>query len=201
MLSTRRFCAECGKTEVPLHENFCQSCYFRFHPLSNPEKSRISVNYCLTCGSVKPPSGWTPANPIADIPKQIAYGYTGKLNVMPDADVDVVSWGDINWVIPNPEFHIEYLVSSNTITEFPLQQDTFVLEFKLLGGTCKACMMRKTGSKDVIIQFRAKNRESSTTEKDAATNFAFQLASLFPSENPEAYLGEIIEYHGGLDSS
>ncbi|MHA2171830.1 MAG: NMD3-related protein [Candidatus Kariarchaeaceae archaeon] len=199
MSSTRRFCAECGKTQVPLHENFCQSCYFRFHPLANPEKSRIGVNYCLTCGSVKLSSGWTPANPIEDIPEQVAHGYTGELNAILDTDVNVVSWGDVNWINPNPEFQIEYKVSSNAIADFLSEQETYILEFKLLGGTCKACIRKKTGSKDVIIQLRAKKRDLSSIEKDTATNFAFQLGSLFPSENPEAYLGEIIEYHGGLD--
>ncbi|MHA2251094.1 MAG: NMD3-related protein [Candidatus Kariarchaeaceae archaeon] len=199
MISERRFCAECGKKGVPLKDSFCQNCYWKYFRIAKPRKSRIDVAYCLTCGSLKLPAGWTGANEKNEIPEITAHAYSKFLHTHTDAIISIQDVEEINWLNPNPEFHVSYNISINNVEEFSLHTEEHFLYFKIHGGICKTCVKKKTGTSDVTVQFRAHNRPVNKTEEDIVTNTAFDLVNQLSYESPESYLGEIIEVHGGLD--
>ena len=194
-----RFCAECGKQNVPLHDNFCQDCYWHFNQLATLKKTRVELAYCLECGSVKLKSGWTGPNYKEEIPEIIAYAHFNNISAPPTVIIDVAEISEIHWINPNPEFIISYSVISDQILEFEPHEEIKEMEVKIQGGTCTTCIKRKTGSGDVTVQFRAKNRQISKEEMDTATTLAFTHSADMSYESQEAYISDIIESYGGLD--
>lgn len=198
-MSRKRFCAECGDTESALHNNFCKSCYWKLNSLSSLKKPKIDLPYCLNCGSVKLNSGWTGSNTHEEIPEIIAYSCFNNIITKPTSIIMIDSISDIHWLNPNPEFIITYEIENSDIASFETHSEKLETEIKIHGGTCTTCVKKKTGSGEVTVQFRAKNRKLLQVEIDSATTVAFSLASSMNVESKDAYLSEIIENHGGLD--
>ncbi len=198
---TRRFCANCGATDVGLHDNFCSECYWKLNTFVSVKKDRLEIAYCLDCGSIKQPSGWSGKSIQEEIPEKIAYAFIRNIVAHDEADIIVHSISEINWLNPNPEFIIEYLIRGDIIEEFSSHEVVIPVEIKLLGGICTICVKKKTGADEVTVQLRALHRHLTKDEKDFATKLAFTLSAEMEPEIPSAYISDISEYHGGLDFS
>ena len=198
---SRRFCANCGATGVGLHDNFCSICYWKLNTFVSVKKDRLEIAYCLECGSIKQPSGWSDKSIQDEIPEKIAYAFIRNIVAHDEADILIHSISNINWLNPNPEFIIEYLIRGDIIEEFSSHEVIIPVEIKLLGGICTLCVKKKTGADEVTVQFRALNRNLTKEEKDFATKLAFELSAEMEAEMPSAYISDIAEYHGGLDFS
>ena len=174
-MSRTRFCAECGKTSVALSDNFCQTCYWKFHTLGKLKNDRINIPYCLECGSIKLSTGWSGANHQVEIPEIIAYAFVNTLTASPTSIIDIEKISKLNWLNPNPEFIVTYSVESDDIIEFEPHRELAELEVKIHGGNCTTCVKKKTGSGDVTVQLRAQNRKLSEKEIDMVTDFIHSL--------------------------
>lgn len=194
-----RFCAECGNTESPLYDNFCERCYWKFNKIASVKSRRLDIPYCLTCYAVKLLTGWSKDNEQRQMPEVVAYGYMRNIGVDLDVDVAVEVISDLNWLDPNPEFVITYKATSHEIEIFEPHHELLDSEVKLHGGICKSCVRRKTGSHDVTVQLRALDRSLTKDEVDTASTLVFTLASNLYHETKDAYISDIIENHGGLD--
>jgi NMD protein affecting ribosome stability and mRNA decay len=198
---SRRFCANCGTTGVGLHDNFCSVCYWKLNSFASVKNERIEIAYCLDCGSIKQPSGWSGRSSQEEIAEKVAYAFIRNIIAPDEADISIHSISNINWLNPNPEFIIEYLIRGDVIEEFPSHEVIIPVEIKLLGGICTLCVKKKTGADEVTVQFRALHRKLTKEEKDYATKLSFTLSAEMEAEMPSAYISDISEYHGGLDFS
>ncbi|MDH5647972.1 MAG: NMD3-related protein, partial [Candidatus Heimdallarchaeota archaeon] len=200
-MNTGRFCADCGSTQVPLFENFCQECYWKIHSLGKLKRDYIEIPLCLICNAVKLSSGWTGSNQVDEIPEILAYAHLKLLQSDEDTISNIFEIDDIPWGNSNPVFQIYYNLTYDGITEFTTHTETFTLTLKLVGGNCSLCIRKKTGSGESTVQFRAKNRNLAPEEEDIATNIAFALVAEKENESPDAYLADVYESYGGLDFS
>lgn len=198
-MSFKRFCAECGLQDVPLHDNFCQNCYWKFHSLYKPLLTKIDVPFCLNCNAIKLSSGWTNRNEKEIVPIEVGNGFQKNIQIGIETSIEIDEITEIKWEVPNPEFDIIYKLTNFEISEFEPHEEHVTITFKLVGGTCPICVKKKTGSGEITIQLRAHNRNLTQKEKDKATTIIFQIAEKYLEENSEAYLGLIKENYGGLD--
>ncbi len=196
---TTKFCAECGATNVPLYENFCYNCYWKFHEIGHLKKNKIHIPYCLQCGALKLSSGWTDSNKNTEIGEKIAYANIRTINCSPETEIYVNNIDDITWDLPNPQFEIEYKLTDSSISEFPSHDQYITLTVKLEGGICPICIKRKTGSNEVTLQLRAQDRDLTPEEIKTATKIAFEITKKLRYETPSAYISDIIESYGGID--
>lgn len=194
-----RFCAECGNTGVELYENFCEVCYWKYNTILEIKKNRLEIPYCLTCFGPKLPTGWAKGSDQYKLPEVIAYGYMRNLIHKPEIVIEILSYSDINWLNPNPEFIITYQGISDSIPGFPPHTELVNVDIKLIGGICKNCVRKKTGTHDVTVQVRAKERKLTKFEIDTITKDVFDLANNMYQEQSDSYVSDIIENHGGID--
>ncbi|OLS20213.1 MAG: hypothetical protein HeimC2_06410 [Candidatus Heimdallarchaeota archaeon LC_2] len=199
VIGINRFCAECGATDKPLYENFCDLCYWKYHTIAKPTMSRLGITVCIECYGVKLPLGWTYLNSVNDIPGEIANSAIKFLKANPEAHVDITNVGDVDWSNPKPEFDILYEISENIIEEFEPHQESVLLSIVLERGICKVCVSKKSGSASSVVQLRAKNRVLNVKEVNKYTEMALDISKDQLSENPTAYISDVIENHGGLD--
>ena len=117
-------------------------------------------------------------------------------SISDNSSIEIKSIGEIEIsILRQSIFEIE----NSDIASFETHSEKLETEIKIHGGTCTTCVKKKTGSGEVTVQFRAKNRKLLQVEIDSATTVAFSLASSMNIESKDAYLSEIIENHGGLD--
>ncbi len=199
MTSINRFCAECGVTNVPFHDHFCEKCYWRYNSIAKPSLTNLKITICIECSGIKLPSGWTYLSNLNDIPFEIANSAIKYLKANPEAYVDIASISDIDWTNPKPEFEIVYEVSEEIIDEFQKHQEAVSLSVGLEKGICKVCVSKKSGSASSVVQLRAKKRELTLNEVKKYSQMALDVSTEQISENPNAYISDVIENHGGLD--
>ncbi|MCY3411172.1 MAG: hypothetical protein INQ03_05985 [Candidatus Heimdallarchaeota archaeon] len=193
------FCAECGKQDVPLVDNFCEQCYWKYKSIISTKNARLEVPYCLTCLAVKLPNGWSRGNEQDEVTTAVAYGFLRNINTNPEIDVSINQISEPTWVLPNPEFIVTYLGISYELEDFDPHTEEIDVEYKLIGGICKTCIKRKTGSHDVTVQIRAKERKLHKSEIDKITKMLFSMANELFEESNDSYVSDIIENHGGID--
>ncbi len=198
-MSSRRFCSSCGKKGVVLHDNFCEECFWKDNNIIDFKQRKLEIAYCLTCYGPKLPTGWSKGIEQQEIPDVVGYAYMRNIIASPDVDIQVGEYSKINWLNPNPEFMITYIGISDNIDGFAPHREEIEVEIKLLGGICKACVRKKTGSHDVTVQLRAKDRSLTEKEIDIATKTVFSVANELFQESTDAYVSDIIENHGGVD--
>ena len=199
MINTRRFCAACGITDTPLHEYFCRNCFWINTRMAKPSMKRIDINYCLECFALKLPSGWSGQNSRKEIGNIIAHSFNKMLNLAESTVIENFTPVEIKWIHPNPEFSILYHLSNSSIPVFEIHREDHMLHYKLQKGICKVCVQKKTGSGEILVQFRVNNRSISSWEQNYATKIAIELTSIHSYESPNSYLSDINENHGGLD--
>ncbi|MFV2016801.1 MAG: NMD3-related protein, partial [Candidatus Heimdallarchaeota archaeon] len=199
MVEINRFCAECGSTNRPLHDNFCQNCYWHYHSLAEPSTNDLDFTICNECYSVKLPSGWTVVTNINDIPFEIAQASVKYLQTDEDTYVDIEEITPVDWTNPKPEFQIKYKTTSDKIKEFDEFYEFYDFNVSIGRGICKVCVAKKTGSSSTVVQLRAKNRPLTQGEITKFSQLALNVSQDKLTENPTAYLSDIIENHGGLD--
>ncbi|MCE7733841.1 MAG: hypothetical protein GPJ54_03115 [Candidatus Heimdallarchaeota archaeon] len=199
MVEINRFCAECGALNSPLHENFCQNCYWKFYSLAKPSAQDLKITMCNECYSIKLPLGWTIIQHIDDIPSEIAQASVKFLNIDEETYVEIEEITPVDWTNPKPEFQIKYEVSSNVIEEFDEHTEYHSFEIDIERGICKACVAKKSGSSSTVVQLRAQNRALTSTEVTKYSNTALNISQDQLKENAVAYISDVIENHGGLD--
>ncbi|MHA2097138.1 MAG: NMD3-related protein [Candidatus Kariarchaeaceae archaeon] len=199
MTKINRFCAECGEVNKALYENFCQDCYWKFHSLAKPKSKELEFTICNECYSVKLSSGWTYLKHIDETPSEIANSSIKFLNIIDQTYVDIHEITHVDWMNPKPKFTITYEITSNNIEEFDEHREYHSFDISIGRGTCKVCVSKKSGSASTIVQLRAKNRNLSEREIKKYSEMAFNTSQDQISDNPKAYLSDIVENHGGLD--
>lgn len=199
MTGINRFCAECGVTNELLHDHFCERCYWKYHSIVKPSLTNLNITTCIECFGVKLPSGWTYLNDTNDIPFEVANSAMKYLKANAEAYVDISEISDVDWTNSKPEFEIIYEASEDVIDGFQKHLEFITLSVALEKGICKVCVSKKSGSASSIVQLRAKKRVLTTGEIKKYSMMALELSDDQISENPNAYISDVIENHGGLD--
>ncbi|MCH8906549.1 MAG: hypothetical protein IH840_05615 [Candidatus Heimdallarchaeota archaeon] len=199
MKRVTRFCADCGELGVPLQDSFCQNCFWKVNSLSIVKKTAFEIPYCLTCYSAKLTNGWVKTATDGEFKDQIAISLRSEISFNFETRLSVDSITDVNWDIPKPELTIKYVLTSSEIEIFEERSEKIEFFVLLAGGICKSCITRKTGNRDVTVQFRAKNRKIDPEEDKFAGQLAVEAVKMYDNEVVDAYLSDVIDNHGGLD--
>ncbi len=192
------FCVKCGKTQVPLQESLCETCYWQSHTSFTFKSRAIEINTCLECGAIMLPSGWTGSNTgekaIFLILQNVHYWVKAPFEV----DFEARQLTEPLWEDGKPSFRIEVTATDDLIEQFEPHVETKEIDVIILWGTCKACVAKRTGSK-VTFQIRADGRELTKTEEKEVEQIVTKIVKQLQPENPMAFVSDVIYQTYGFD--
>ncbi|MEM2144507.1 MAG: NMD3-related protein [Candidatus Jordarchaeaceae archaeon] len=192
----KRFCALCGKTDTPLIENLCYTCYFRKNP-------PFSINYelkiriCSNCFSYKLAKKWvqTESSSLADIiekaisqvvPYLIKNPEVEIVNVKPQIPKEMELTGRV-------EVPVLITAKKNDI----IINETLSVPINVESMLCGVCTRKKSGAFEAIIQFRSLKGQISEEEKQQVYEILNRTFSL--ERYKGAYISDVKEKREGFD--
>lgn len=194
---SKRFCALCGKTDVPLIENLCQACYFKKNPPFSI-KHEPELRICPHCFSYKLSKKWVQtqsSNQTEFLEQAIAQVLPLFIKHSPEFDITVQPQIDEEIKLTN-KIEIPVLISAKkddiVITEtLPV---TIIIE----SAPCEVCTKKMSGAYEAILQFRSLKGRISEEEKLQVYDIIDKTLCLESYKG--AYISEIKEKKQGFDA-
>jgi nonsense-mediated mRNA decay protein 3 len=193
---TKRFCALCGKTDVPLIENLCESCYLKKNPPFTV-KHEFEVRICPHCYSYKLSKKWVQTNSFnpkefleivieQNSPRFIKHSPEFEIIIQPQIAEDVELTGKIDVPIL-----ITAKKNDTTISE------TVKVTIKLESSPCGICTKKKQGAYEAIVQFRGLRGRISEEERQQIYQIIDK--ALESERYKDEYIPQIKEKKEGFD--
>lgn len=192
----KRFCALCGKTDTPLIENLCYTCYFKKNPLFNI-KYEPKIRICSNCLSYKLAKKWvqTESSSLADIiekaisqviPPLIKHSEFEIVTVKPQVPKEMELTGRI-------EVPVLITAKKNNM----VISETLLVPINVESTLCDVCTGKRSGAFEAIIQFRSLKGQISEEEKQQVYEILDRTFSL--ERYKDAYISDVKEKREGFD--
>ncbi|MFO7793079.1 MAG: NMD3-related protein [Candidatus Saliniplasma sp.] len=185
------FCVECGDEPDRLYDGLCAECYKK-SKLKVEIDSKIEIDICAVCGSVRKKNRWIENPDIEAI----------MLNKIDDAisvsyEVDKYSF--------NVEFEEEDPSNINADIEVELRAEDLSTE-KMISTKiifkktqCKICSRVHGDYYEAILQVRPTDKEMTDEQKDLVIDKVKKRIEVKEGEKRSIFLTSYEEKHGGLD--
>ncbi|WP_409199838.1 60S ribosomal export protein NMD3 [Methanobrevibacter sp. DSM 116169] len=186
------FCPECGSTQNQMIDDICIECFLKdFHMITIPE--RIEVTICSHCNSKIIQGKWKDSEiPIEEIIYRALEENIQVNDLVKDEiiDLDIIK---MRGSIAECDIHVE-----GDVLNHHLEED-FEAIVKINKTVCPPCSKRNSGYYEVVIQFRADNRELTIDELLKADEIVINTLGNLQSKDKLAYLAEIAKPKEGHD--
>ncbi len=165
----KRFCALCGKTDSPLIENLCFSCFYKKHPPFRV-KSEPKIQICPNCFSYKLSKKWMQTDSSNNfefleqvieqaLPLFIKHSPEFKISLQPQLSEEI----EIKEKIEIP---VLITAEKNDI----VISETVPVNINLESSPCGRCSKKKRGYFEAILQFRGLRGRISEEERRQVYN-------------------------------
>ncbi len=187
MARTTPFCIKCGRTNTPLIEGMCPSCWLEENKLVDVPRV-LEADYCRFCGSVRIHGKWLNTYDMGEAVLKVVDAYTK--DVKPSKQIiESIKVESIEFVTQPSWRTIVKLIVSAKIRELTLTS-SYDVEVRLKPSICPRCIMRRSGDYEALIQIRASRKQLSklrrivkVVEKHLTDDIAHDIVNVVDNGN------------------
>jgi nonsense-mediated mRNA decay protein 3 len=192
----KRFCALCGKTDIPLVENLCQECYFKKNPPFSI-KREPEIRICPNCFSYKLSKKWVQtesSNIIEFLEQAITQVLTLLIKHPPEFEITVQPKITEETELAD---RIEIPVLITAKKDDIVITETLPITINIEASPCEICTRKRRGSFEAILQIRSSKGRISEEERQQIYDIIDKTLSL--ERYKGSYITEIKEKKQGFD--
>nr|MDO8082332.1 NMD3-related protein [Candidatus Freyarchaeota archaeon] len=192
----KRFCALCGKTDAPLVENLCYTCYFKKNPPFSI-KNEPEIRICPNCFSYKLSKKWvqTKSSNHTDFLEQ-AISQVLSLLIKHSPEFEITVQPQITEEMELTD-KIEVPVLITAKKDDIVISETLPVTINIESSPCGVCTGKRRGAFEAILQFRGLRGRISEEEKQQVYDIIDKTLCL--ERYKDAYISEIKEKKQGFD--